>query len=66
MRPDGTSRVAIGPGGSEERMPAVSPDGEYIAFIQFEGERRRLAVRSFDGKRERVLLRSGWVEFPVW
>ena len=66
MRPDGTSRVPIGPGGSEERMPAVSPDGEYIAFIRFEGDRRRLAVRSFDGKRERVLIRSGWAEFPVW
>lgn len=66
MRPDGTSRVPIGPGGSEERMPAVSPDGEYIAFIQIAGERRRLAVRSFDGKRERVLLRNGWSEFPVW
>jgi hypothetical protein len=66
MRPDGTSRVPIGPGGSEERMPAVSPDGEYIAFIQIAGDRRRLAVRSFDGKRERVLLRNGWSEFPVW
>jgi Tol biopolymer transport system component len=66
MRPDGTSRVPIGPGGSEERMPAVSPNGEFIAFIQIAGGRRRLAVRRFDGKEERVLLAEGWSEFPVW
>lgn len=66
MRPDGTSRVPIGPGGSEERMPAVSPDGKYIAFIQDVGGSRRLALRRFDGKDGEVLLRSGWSEFPVW
>ena len=66
MRLDGTSRVAIGPGGTEERMPTVSPDGQYIAFVQDSGERRRLAVRRYDGKDERVLVSSGWSEFPVW
>jgi hypothetical protein len=66
MRPDGTSRVAIGPGGSEERMPAVSPDGEFIVFVQAASGRRRLVVRRFDGKDERVVLSSGWSEFPVW
>mgnify|MGYP001815608244 CR=1 FL=1 len=66
MRPDGTSRVAIGPGGSEERMPAVSPDGEFIVFVQSASGRRRLVVRRFDGKDERVVLSSGWSEFPVW
>ena len=66
MRLDGTSRVAIGPGGAEERMPSVSPDGEFIAFVQLSGSRRRLVVRRYDGKDERVLLPSGWSEFPVW
>jgi len=66
MRLDGTSRVAIGPGGAEERMPSVSPDGEYIVFVQFSGGRRRLVARRYDGKDERVLLPSGWSEFPVW
>jgi Tol biopolymer transport system component len=66
MRLDGTSRVPIGPGGSEERMPAVSPDGGFVAFIQVAGNKRRLAVRRYDGKQERVLLAEGWSEFPVW
>jgi Tol biopolymer transport system component len=66
MRLDGTSRVAIGPGGAEERMPSVSPDGEFIVFVQFSGGRRRLVARRYDGKDERVLLPSGWSEFPVW
>ena len=66
MRPDGTSRVPIGPGGTEERMPTVSPDGEFIAFVQSNHGRRRLAVRRYDGKDERVLVASGWSEFPVW
>ena len=66
MRPDGTSRVPIGPGGTEERMPTVSPDGNYIAFVQTGYGRRRLTVRRFDGKDERVLVTSGWTEYPVW
>lgn len=66
MRPDGTSRVPIGPGGTEERMPTVSPDGNFIAFVQTGNGRRRLSVRRFDGKDERVLISSGWTEYPVW
>jgi Tol biopolymer transport system component len=66
MRPDGTLRVPIGPGGTEERMPTVSPDGDYIAFIQVVRGSRRLSIRGFDGKSERVLLTGGWAEFPVW
>mgnify|MGYP000082295744 CR=1 FL=1 len=66
MRPDGTSRVPISPGGTEERMPAVSPDGEYVAYVQVVNGKRRLAVRRFDGKGDRVLLSKGWTEFTVW
>ena len=66
MRLDGTSRVPIGPGGTGERMPSVSPDGAFVAFVQADFGRRRIAVRRFDGKDERVLLSSGWTEFPVW
>lgn len=66
MRLDGTSRVAIDPGTDEERMPSVSPDGAFIAFIRVENGKRHLAVRRFDGKAERVLLKEGWSEFPVW
>ncbi len=66
MRLDGTSRVPIGPGGTEERMPTVSPDGKFVAFVQTSNGRRRLVVRRYDGKDERVLVSSGWCEFPVW
>ena len=72
MRPDGTSRVPISagisasPGGAEERMPTVSPDGGFVAFIKDGGDSRRLYVRRFDGKQERALLTSGWTEYPVW
>jgi Tol biopolymer transport system component len=66
MRLDGTSRVEINQGTQEERMPTVSPDGEFIAFIRFENGKRRLAVRRFDGRAERVVLSDGWSEFPVW
>ena len=66
MRLDGTSRVPIGPGGTEERMPTVSPDGQFVAFVKFQYGRRRLVVRRFNGKDERILLPSGWTEFPVW
>jgi Tol biopolymer transport system component len=47
-------------------MPSVSPDGDFIVFVQIANGRRRLVVRRFDGKDERVLLSSGWCEFPVW
>jgi Tol biopolymer transport system component len=47
-------------------MPAVSPDGQHIAFIQEASGRRRLAVRRFDGSAERVLVSEGWSESPVW
>ena len=69
MRPDGTSRVPMGelnPGGPDERMPSVSPDGSHVAFIQDTGGSRRLAIRRFDGKRGRVMFSKGWSEFPVW
>lgn len=66
MRLDGTSKVAIGPGGVDERMPAVSPDGSYIAFIKDSGTTRKLFVRQFDGRRELEIVPSGWSESPVW
>jgi len=66
MRPDGTSKVAISPGGSEERMPSVSPDGEFVVFVQMNDGRRILTVRRLDGKGERRLVSDGWSEFPVW
>jgi hypothetical protein len=74
MRPDGSSKVPISsvgsksgsPGGTDERMPTVSPDGTYVAFILDGGDSRRLHVRRFDGKKERALLTRGWSEFPVW
>lgn len=76
MRPDGTSRVVMsapykngpsaGQASEDERMPTVSPDGEFVAFIADSGSSRRLSIRRFDGKGGRELLKRGWAEFPVW
>jgi Tol biopolymer transport system component len=66
MRLDGTSRVSISPGGSEERMPSVSPDGRFIVFVQMTNGFRKLSIRRFDGKGEMPLVKDGWSEFPVW
>jgi dipeptidyl aminopeptidase/acylaminoacyl peptidase len=66
MRLDGTSRVAISPGGTEERMPSVSPDGEFVAYVRILNGKRILAVRRFDGTGDVSLVTEGWSEFPVW
>ena len=66
MRPDGTARVPISPGGTEERMPSVSPDGAFVAFVRIVDGKRSLAVRRFDGKGERVLVSEGSSDSPVW
>ena len=49
-----------------DEVPILSPDGQFIAFVQASNGRRRLVVRRYDGKDERVLVSSGWSEFPVW
>ena len=65
MRPDGTSRVPIGPGGTEGADADRLYDGRFIARADrlwpppIDGAR-------FDGKDERILVSSGWTEYPVW
>jgi hypothetical protein len=66
MRTDGSARIPINPGGTEERMPSASPDGQFIVFVKLVNGYRRLAVRRFDGKHEMRPSVDGWSEFPVW
>lgn len=66
MRPDGTGKIAVGRGLHDERRPAVSPDGAYVAFVSMEAGRERLLVRRLDGSGEGRLLDDGDGAFPVW
>jgi hypothetical protein len=70
VRPDGTGRTPIGTEGEEdvdEKRPAVSPDGAYVAYIATDFEKReRLRVRRFDGSGDRPFLTEGDADFPVW
>jgi Tol biopolymer transport system component len=70
MRPDGTGKGEIGGGTSvqtfDEVHPTISPDGQYIAYVSFEGGRERLRIRRFDGKGDRPLLEAADGTVPVW
>lgn len=66
MRPDGTGKIAVGRGLHEERRPAVSPDGGFVAFVSMEAGRERLLVRRLDGSGGRRLLEDGDGAFPAW
>jgi Tol biopolymer transport system component len=66
MRPDGSGRTPLGKGAHDERSPAVSPDGRFVAFIAEESGLDRLFVRRMDGSGDRILLGDGAVAWPVW
>ncbi len=67
VRRDGSGRARVGAGLFEERWPAVSADGRYVAFVaSSDDERQRIAVRRMDGSGERILLDGGDGERPIW
>lgn len=66
MRPDGTGKSPIGQGLVDERHPAVSPNGRFVAYVAIEGAREHLRVRRFDGSGDRPLLDAGDGASPVW
>jgi dipeptidyl aminopeptidase/acylaminoacyl peptidase len=67
VRPDGTGRTRLGAGVHEEGSPAVSPDGDYVAYIVEDRDRReRVWVRRMDGTGERPLMTDGDGAVPVW
>jgi hypothetical protein len=69
MRPDGSGKLPIGEGASDdpqETHPAVSPDGKFVAYVEERDSRFYLRVRRFDGTGDRTLLDDGDGQAPVW
>jgi Tol biopolymer transport system component len=67
IRPDGAGRTVLPGGPDDQRQPAVSPDGGYVAYVVLDEDRReRLRVRRFDGSGDRPLVTSGDASKPVW
>ena len=55
----------------QERNPAVSPDGRWLAYVSREGGRSDLYVRSWPSLRNRVKISEGSAQmanssFPLW
>ncbi|HIL81869.1 MAG TPA: hypothetical protein EYG54_11510, partial [Myxococcales bacterium] len=48
------------------RWPAVSPDGQHIAYVSNEDGIDRLYLRRMDGSGDRILLADGAAAFPIW
>lgn len=66
MRPDGSARSPVTSGIRDETLPAVSPDGRFVAYVGETGGLDRLFVRRIDGSGDRILLDAGAVFAPVW
>lgn len=66
IRPDGTGRAPIGRGAFNELRPAISPDGELVAYVIEAGVRPWLYLRRFDGSGDRILFSDGDADNPVW
>ena len=66
MRVDGSARSPTTAGIRDEKMPAVSPDGQFVAYVREATGLERLFVRRLDGSGDRILLDSGAVFAPVW
>ncbi len=62
-----TSRVTIAAGRADEYMPALSPDGKWIAYVSVESGREEVFVRPFpavEQGRTQVSIAGG--AHPVW
>ena len=66
MRPDASARRPLGSSVRDELSPAVSPGGDFVAYIGREGELDRIFVRRLDGTGERVVYADGAFAYPVW
>ena len=67
IRPDGTGRTRLGAGVHDEGSPAVSPDGQYVAYVVSDRDHReRLWVRRIDGTGDRPLMTDGDASVPMW
>jgi hypothetical protein len=66
MRPDGSARSPAAASIRDQKMPAVSPDGQFVVYVGEATGLDRLFVRRIDGRGARVLLDAGAVFSPVW
>jgi Tol biopolymer transport system component len=69
MRPDGSGKLPLGAGPTEtkdEVHPAVSPDGNFVAYVSELEGRSYLRVRRIDCTGDRSLLDEGDGAWPVW
>ncbi len=62
-----TTRLTIAAGPADEYMPALSPDGRWIAYVSLESGREEVYVRPFpDVARARWQVSSSGGTSPVW
>ncbi len=62
-----TARVTIAAGPADEYMPALSPDGKWIAYVSLESGREEIYVRPFpDVTRARWQVSPAGGTSPVW
>ena len=62
-----TTRITIAAGPADEYMPALSPDGRYVAYVSLESGREEVYVRPFPGvERARWQVSTSGGTSPVW
>ena len=62
-----TSRMTVAAGAFDEYMPALSPDGRWIAYVSTESGREEIYVRPFpDADRARWQVSSAGGSAPAW
>ena len=66
IKEDGSSRCKITNSNHECMMPAVSPDGSKIVFVQQSGKGMALWISNFDGRNQKALTESGGNLIPSW
>jgi serine/threonine-protein kinase len=62
----GESIAPVAAGDANERSPALSPDGRWIAFVSDASGRDEVYVKPLDGSMEAVQLTSRGAVEPVW
>ena len=66
IKEDGSSRREITNSNHECMMPAVSPDGSKIVFVQQSEKGMALWISNFDGRNQKALTESGRNLLPSW